>query len=151
MHFYDKKIKFLGFEFDSSEICTKIPIKRLEMFKNMRSPRSQTECISRLGMLSYFNEYLTNLKKIIAPLLKLSTADIFYWTRLEEEVFSNTKMLCALEIENNLIDPEKTLFITWDSLQILYVFMNFQLSSEGFIKVIKSLSLKKLYAIILPK
>ena len=83
--FVTDTFKCLGIAFSTLNNHTQISHKRLQGFANMRSPRSQAEATKRIGMLSYFTSYLPNLKTIIAPLLKLSTAKEFYWGVLEAQ------------------------------------------------------------------
>ena len=70
-----KRFKFLGFEFNNS--ANSIPASRRNNFKNMRNPRSQAETISRLGSISYFEETLPQLRKIVAPLFHMVESDKF--------------------------------------------------------------------------
>ena len=51
--------------------------------KNMRSPRSQAETISRIESISYLEETLPELCKIDAPLLQMVKSEKFQWGPVE--------------------------------------------------------------------
>ena len=70
-----------------------LPAARRNNFKNMRSPRSQAETISRLASISYFEETLPQLRKIAAPLFEMVKSEKFKWGPLENASWEAIKVL----------------------------------------------------------
>ena len=91
--FMAKNFKFLGYEFRDS--ANSIPGARRNNFKNMRSPRSQAETISRLASISYFEETLPQLRKLAAPLFEMVKSEKFKWGPVENASWEAIKLLIS--------------------------------------------------------
>ena len=81
----ETRVKWLGFEYNTSSDFSGIPNERQTGFEKLRGPKSLAELNSRLGAFSYFSSYIPNLKKLGSALFTLAKSEKFYWGKLESE------------------------------------------------------------------
>ena len=63
---------YLDHEFLTAENVTRVPDKKRLFFVNFRTPRSQAECLSRLGSLKYYESFFPLLNVIALPIQRMA-------------------------------------------------------------------------------
>ena len=131
------KFVFLGHQFEVGTNVVCIPDHKRLLFLDYRSPRSKAECLSRLGALNYFRNFLPLLELVTLPISKMAHSDQeFHWTQHFEKCWQIVKLICELNMENSVIDKQKTLYIAADASQIAAAYIIFQIDNDGEILMI---------------
>ena len=117
---------YLGHEFLTAENTTRVPDRKKLFFENFRSPRSQAECLSRLGSLKYYDNFFPLLNVIALPIQRMAHgAEGFYWDNSLELSWQALKLIASLQMTNSTIDKEKTLFLACDASQVAGAYILF--------------------------
>ena len=110
---------YLGHKFSTTENIIRVPDTKRMFFINYRSPRSKAECLSRLGSLKYYDNFLPILNVLALPITKMAhSTDDFYWDDFLEQSWQAIKMVASLQMSNSTIDQNKTLFLACDASQV---------------------------------
>ena len=126
---------YLGHEFSTTENIIRVPDTKRMFFINHISPRSKAECLSRLGSLKYYDNFLPISNVLALPITKMAhSTDDFYWDDFLEQSWQAIKMVASLQMSNSTIDQDKTLFLACDASQIAGAYILFQLEDDGNIK-----------------
>ena len=72
-----------------------------------------------------------------APLLSLAKSEKFTWGKLEAESFEYVKTLIQLDIKNYHVNVPRPLFVATDTTQISVGFILFQITPDGYMKLIR--------------
>lgn len=105
-------VKFLGFTLSSDGL--KIEEEKLKAIKNFRSPESQSEVKSFLGLINFVERFIPRRADKTERLRELSKLDSFYWTDEEEEEFQFLKdeaLKMVLKLGYFSSDDETDLFV----------------------------------------
>ena len=94
-------------------------------------------CLSRLGVLKYYDNFFPLLNVIALPIQRMAHGeDGFYWDNSLELSWQALKLIASLQMTNSTIDKEKTLFLACDASQVAGAYILFQLGNDGDIVMI---------------
>ena len=69
---------------------------------------------------------------ISLPIMRMAhSKEPFFWDNTLEKAWQVIKLIASLKMENNTIDPEKTLYLACDASQVAAAYILFQIGEDG--------------------
>ena len=91
---------------------------RIEVMKNLRSPKDQQEVRSLLGLVNYYGKFVKHLHKFKSPLEDLLAKDAkFKWAREHQTALEAIKEILCGPLALSHYDPRQTLIVAADASQ----------------------------------
>ena len=112
--FMNASVEYLGHRIDAQGLH---PLKeKVEAVRNAPNPTNVSELKAFLGLLTYYNRFLSNLCNVLSPLYRLLRKEVkWQWTMKEEEAFNKAKDLLTSAPLLVHYDPSKDLILSVDA------------------------------------
>ena len=132
-------LHFLGHTFNSLKGYSEMDPERVSAILEFRRPHSRGELSSFLGFVNFAQEYLPFLRIVSFPLHNLvNQPGPYKWGKVEEEAFTEIKLLAALRVRNSIFRPELPQFLFVDSSKIASGYFLAQLTPNGHLEIVQT-------------
>ncbi|CAD6184352.1 unnamed protein product [Caenorhabditis auriculariae] len=112
--FEQSEIKYLGFILNASG--RRPDPEKVKVIHNMTPPRDQKVLRSFLGMISYYGQFIPNIKALRGPLDRLLVQDEDWrWTRVEERCFQKLKDVLSSDLNLVHFHPKHQIVLAADA------------------------------------
>ncbi|CAD6192731.1 unnamed protein product [Caenorhabditis auriculariae] len=112
--FEQSEIKYLGFILNASG--RRPDPEKVKVIHNMTPPRDQKVLRSFLGMISYYGQFIPNIKALRGPLDRLLVQDEDWrWTRIEERCFQKLKDVLSSDLNLVHFHPKHQIVLAADA------------------------------------
>lgn len=113
-HFLQTEISYLGYVI--SEAGVKMDPKKTEAIKNLKTPTTEKEVRSFLGMVGFYRKFIPDFAKVAEPLHKLLRKDtLFEWSSECDLAFKKLIDIMSVDIVLQFPNFDETFFLTCDA------------------------------------
>ena len=89
---------------------------KIDAVLKIPAPENVTQLRSFLGLVKYYNRFLSNLASELKPLNKLlEKGQKWIWNEIQQTAFAKAKNLISSDTVLTHYDPNKELFLAWDA------------------------------------
>ncbi len=112
--FMDSNVSYLGHNINADGLH---PMKeKIEAIQNAPRPRNVSELKAFLGLLTYYNKFLSKLSVVLFPLYRLLRKTTkWIWTQTQDQAFQKAKDLLTSAPLLVHYDPSKDLMLSFDA------------------------------------